>query len=153
MLLCSVALQRGLCAPRRSGSDAPEDLARAPKDDHLRSLAGVLDDLGRYLQRESVVSVAIAGEHRGHDAVMDYSDRRRAIAGGTMAIVPGERLVSGDVVIQLADGHVERAGERVSWRTVGVYGMDGERVAEAWLIALESAAFDEIWTALGRHAP
>jgi hypothetical protein len=31
--------------------------------------------------------------------------------------------------------------------------MDGKRVAEAWLIPLESADFDEIWTALGRHAP
>ena len=41
---------------------------------------------------------AIAGDHRGRDAVMDYFDRRRAIAGGTMTIVPGERLVSGDVV-------------------------------------------------------
>jgi ketosteroid isomerase-like protein len=96
---------------------------------------------------------AIAGEHRGRDAVLDYFDRRRAIAGGTMAIVPGERLVSGDVVIQLADGQVERDGEWLSWRTAGVYRMDGERVAEAWLIPLESAAFDEIWTALGRHGP
>ncbi len=94
---------------------------------------------------------AIAGDHRGRDAVMDYFDRRRAIAGGTMTIVPGERLVSGDVVLQLADGHVERDGAQLSWRTAGVYRMDGERVAEAWLVPLESAAFEEIWTALGRR--
>jgi ketosteroid isomerase-like protein len=94
---------------------------------------------------------AIAGDYRGRDAVMDYFDRRRAIAGGAMAIVPGERLVSGDVVVQLADGEVEREGERLNWRTAGVYRMDGEHVAEAWLVPLELAAFDEIWTALGRH--
>ena len=95
---------------------------------------------------------AIAGDHRGRDAVMDYFDRRRAIAGGAMVIVPGERLVSGDVVVQLADGEVERDGERLSWRTAGVYRMDGERVAEAWLVPLELAAFDAVWTALGGHS-
>jgi ketosteroid isomerase-like protein len=93
----------------------------------------------------------IAGDYRGRDAVMDYFDRRRAIAGGAMAIVSGERLVSDDVVVQLADGQVERDGKRLSWRTAGVYRMDGEHVAEAWLVPLESAAFDAIWTALGRH--
>jgi ketosteroid isomerase-like protein len=96
---------------------------------------------------------AIAGDHRGRDAVMNYFDRRRAIAGGRMAIVPGDQLVSGDVVLQLADGQVERDGERLSWRTAGVYRMDRGRVAEAWLVPLESAAFDEIWTALCRRAP
>lgn len=94
---------------------------------------------------------AIAGDHRGRDAVMDYFDRRRALAGGAMTIVAGERLVTGDVVIQRADGEIERDGERLRWRTVGVYRLDGQCVAEAWLIPLELTAFDEIWTALGRH--
>jgi uncharacterized protein len=95
----------------------------------------------------------IAGDHRGRDAVMDYFDRRRTLAGGAMTIAPGRQLVSGDVMLQFADGQLERDGERLSWRTVGVYRMDGERVAEAWLVPLESAAFDEIWTGLGRRAP
>ena len=54
----------------------------------------------------------IAGDHRGRDAVMAYFERRRALAGGAMTIVPGERLVSGDTVIQLADGLIERAANR-----------------------------------------
>ena len=95
----------------------------------------------------------IAGDYRGRDAVMDYFDRRRTIAGGAMTIVEGEQLVSGDVVIRLADGEVERDGEQLSWRTAGVYRMDGERVAEAWLVPLESVAFDEIWSGLCRRAP
>ena len=96
---------------------------------------------------------AIAGDHRGRDAVMDYFERRRAIAGGAMAIVAGERLVSGDVVIQLADGEVERDGERLRWRTAGVYRLDGERVAEAWLIPLELAEFEAVWKELARGLP
>ena len=92
---------------------------------------------------------AIAGDHRGRDAVMAYFERRRAMAGGAMAIVAGERLVAGDVVIQLADGEVERDGARLRWRTAGVYRMDGEHVAEAWLVPLELAAFDAVWKELG----
>ncbi len=88
----------------------------------------------------------IAGDHRGRDAVMAYFERRRALAGGAMTIVAGERVVSGDVVVQLADGQV---GERLRWRTVGVYRFEGERVAEAWLVPFDLAAFDAIWTALG----
>ena len=90
----------------------------------------------------------IAGDHRGRDAVMAYFERRRTLAGGAMTIVPGERLASGDVVIQLADGEIERDGERLRWRTAGVYRFDGEQVAEAWLVPLDLAAFDAIWTTL-----
>jgi uncharacterized protein len=89
---------------------------------------------------------AIAGDHRGRDAVMAYFDRRRALAGGAMTILPSERLIRDDTVVQFADGQLERDGERLRWRTVGVYRFDGERVAEAWLVPLESAAFDHIWT-------
>jgi ketosteroid isomerase-like protein len=95
---------------------------------------------------------AIAGDHRGRDAVMDYFERRRALAGGAMTILAGERLVSGDIVIQLADGEVERDGERLRWRTAGVYRMEGELVAEAWLVPLELAAFDAVWQELSRAA-
>ena len=91
---------------------------------------------------------AIAGDHRGRDAVMAYFERRRALAGGAMTIVAGERLVSDDVVVQLADGQIERDGEQQRWRTAGVYRFDGDRVAEAWLVPFELAAFDAIWKAL-----
>jgi ketosteroid isomerase-like protein len=86
----------------------------------------------------------IAGDHRGRDAVMAYFERRRALAGGAMTIVPGEQLVSGDTVIQRADGMI---GE-LRWRTVGIYRFDGDQVAEAWLVPLELDAFDAIWTNL-----
>ena len=87
----------------------------------------------------------IAGDHRGRDAVIAYFERRRALAGGAMTIVAGEQLVSGDTVIQLADGVI---GESLRWRTVGVYRFDGDRVAEAWLVPLDLAAFDAIWNGL-----
>ena len=55
-------------------------------------------------------------------------------------------------MVQLADGEIERDAERLRWRTAGVYRLDGERVAEAWLVPLELDGFDAVWTALGRPA-
>ncbi len=75
---------------------------------------------------------------------MAYFERRRALAGGAMTIVPGDGL-AGDTVIQLADGLIERDGEPLRWRTAGIYRFEGERVAEAWLVPLDLAAFDAIW--------
>jgi ketosteroid isomerase-like protein len=131
----------------RAFARAQSAMYRGADSDAVRDL--LTPDVVWHVPGESVIS----GDHRGRDAVLQYFERRRAIAGGAMAIVVGEQLVSGDVVVQFADGEVERDGDRLSWRTVGVYRMEGERVAEAWLVPLELAAFDEVWKALGRRTP
>jgi uncharacterized protein len=94
---------------------------------------------------------AIAGDHRGRDAVMRYFALRRELAGGRMMIVEHAELAHGDTVVRLADGEVELDGEPVRWRTAGVYRMRDALVAEAWLVPLELAAFDEIWHRLERR--
>lgn len=91
---------------------------------------------------------AIAGDHRGRDAVMAYFERRRALAGGRMVIEERRQIADGDTVVQLADGSMELGGETLRWRTAGVYRFDGEQVAEAWLVPLELDAFDAIWRRL-----
>jgi uncharacterized protein len=96
---------------------------------------------------------AIAGDHRGRDAVMRYFERRRELAGGRMAIVERAELAYMDTVVRLADGEVAIDAERLRWRTAGVYRMAGDLVAEAWLVPLELAAFDEIWHRLARARP
>jgi uncharacterized protein len=92
---------------------------------------------------------AIAGDHRGRDVVLEYFTRRRALAGGSMTITPRARLIFDDVVVQLADGAIERAGVVSTWRTAGIYRMRDDLVAEAWLIPLDSAMFETIWRQLG----
>ena len=68
-----------------------------------------------------------------------------------MTIVPGEQLVSGDTVIQLADGVIERDDETLRWRTTRASTTStATRSAEAWLVPLHLAAFDAIWTILTR---
>jgi len=90
-------------------------------------------------------SSPIAGEYRGREAVLDYFTTRRRLAGGAMKITKHAELAGTDVLVQLADGSVTSNGEEIAWRTAGVYRVAGGRIAEAWLVPLEAAAFDEAW--------
>ena len=95
---------------------------------------------------------AIAGDHRGRDAVMRYFDRRRRLAGGRMTIVEHAQLAKGDTVVRRADGEAELDGARLRWRTAGVYRMAGPNIAEAWLVPLDLAAFEEVWHRLAQRS-
>jgi ketosteroid isomerase-like protein len=89
---------------------------------------------------------AIAGEHRGVDAVLAYMEARRRMMDGTFRVtVHGSSLIAGRVV-QLAGGHAVRDGHDVSWETVGVFRVVGGRIAECWLVPFDQAAFDAIWS-------
>jgi ketosteroid isomerase-like protein len=90
---------------------------------------------------------AIAGEHRGVEAVLAYMDARRRIMDGTFRVtVHGASVIAGRVV-QLAGGTALRDGREVTWETVGVFRVSGGRIAECWLVPFDQAAFDAIWSA------
>src|SRR3954463_5891755 len=89
----------------------------------------------------------IAGHHRGIDAAVDYFLARRELAGGRMQIIEGGELEGDDVLIRLADGRATLAGSEVEWRTAGVYRVADGKIAEAWLVPLDLAAFDRAWEA------
>ena len=111
----------------------------APAD----SLMGVLD--------EGVVwhvpgASAIAGEHRGIEAVLEYFDTRRRMTDSTFRVtVHGAAVIAGRVV-QLAGGHGLRDGREVTWETVGVFRVVDGRIAECWLVPFDQAVFDQIWS-------
>jgi 2'-5' RNA ligase len=89
---------------------------------------------------------AIAGEHRGVEAVLAYMDRRRRIMDYSFRVeVHGAALIAGRVV-QLAGGRAMREGVEVEWETVGAFRVVEGRIAECWLIPFDQAAFDRIWT-------
>jgi RNA 2',3'-cyclic 3'-phosphodiesterase len=89
---------------------------------------------------------AIAGEHRGVDAVLAYMDARRRIMDGTFRVeMHGAAVIAGRVV-QLAGGRAVRDGLEVSWETVGVFRVSGGRIAECRLVPFDQAAFDRIWS-------
>ena len=91
----------------------------------------------------------IAGDHRGTEAVQRYFDERRVLAGNTLRITPLQAMADDEVVVELADGTATLGGEAAHWRTTGVYRIAGGRIAEAWLVPLDLAAFDAAWCRAG----
>ena len=83
---------------------------------------------------------------------MRYFEHRRRLACGRVTIVEQAQLAKGDTVVRLADGEVELDGEWLRWRTAGVYRLAASDIAEAWLVPLDLAAFEEIWPRLARRS-
>jgi ketosteroid isomerase-like protein len=88
----------------------------------------------------------IAGDHEGIEAVMDYFERRRALARATFRVHVREVLASGDLVIQLAGGTAELGGSEVEWETVGLFRVRDGKVAEGRLVPFDQYLFDAVWS-------
>ena len=89
----------------------------------------------------------IAGEYRGIDEVLGYFARRRDLAARTFRMHPGDLLTGdGDRVAVLTDGTATIGGVEQRWSTVGLYRLREGRVAACWLLPLDQAAFDAIWS-------
>jgi ketosteroid isomerase-like protein len=90
---------------------------------------------------------AIAGEYRGVDEVMAYFARRRDLAARSFRMHPGDLLTGdSDRVAVLTDGTATIGGVEHRWSTVGLYRLREGRVAACWLLPLDQAAFDAIWS-------
>jgi uncharacterized protein len=94
-------------------------------------------------------SSPIAGDHRGAAEVIAYFERRRRLAAATMRMKPGEMLELDGAVAQFVEGRAILDGSEVTWQTIGVYRTDGGLIQEAWLVPLDGALFDGIWS--GSH--
>jgi ketosteroid isomerase-like protein len=94
-------------------------------------------------------SSPIAGTYRGIDAVFGYFAHRRDRAGGTFRMQRRDVLAGeGDRIAALTDGTATIGGQPHAWSTVGLYDVAaGRRIAACWLLALDQAAFDAIWSA------
>ena len=89
----------------------------------------------------------IAGDYRGRDAVLGYFRLRRELAGGAIRVTTAGEAHHDEALVQLADGRASLGGEDVVWRTAGVYRVASGRIAEAWLVPLDSEHFDRVWAA------
>lgn len=89
---------------------------------------------------------AIAGDYEGIEAVLGYFARRRDLAGRTFRLRPREVLTGqGDWVAALTDGGAVIGGREVGWSTVGLYRIEGGRIAECRLLPFEAEVFDAVW--------
>jgi uncharacterized protein len=89
----------------------------------------------------------IAGSYRGLDEVVSYMLARRELADGTFRMHRLDVLTgSGDTIAVLTDGTAVVRGAERRWSTVGLYRFVAGRVAECWLLPLDQAEFDDVWT-------
>lgn len=110
------------------------------------SVQAVLDLLAEDIVWHVPGTSPIAGDHRGREGVAAYFEHRRELASATMVMHPGPLLADGDAVVQLVDGTAELGGRQVEWRTAGVYRIEDGRVSEVWLVPLDLAVFDRLWS-------
>jgi len=90
---------------------------------------------------------AIAGTYHGVDEVLGYFTRRRALADATFRLHRRDVLTGeGDRVAALTDGTATIAGQPRAWSTVGLYEIRDGRIAACWLLPLDAAEFDAIWS-------
>jgi hypothetical protein len=109
--------------------------------------AGVRDVLTEDIAWHVPGENAIAGDYHGIDEVLAYFARRRDLADRTFRMHPRDILVGdGDHVAALTDGTAVIDGAERRWSTVGLYRISEDRVAECWLLPLDPAAFDAIWS-------
>ena len=88
---------------------------------------------------------AIAGDYYGRDEVTAYFEHRRDLAQSTFAIELRRLLADDEYGLTLADGRAEFGGRVREWQTVGLYRVQGRRIAQGRLIPFDQAVFDEIW--------
>lgn len=90
----------------------------------------------------------IAGAYRGIDQVFAYFADRRDRAGGTFRMHRRDVLAGdGPRIAALTDGTVRIGGVEHEWSTVGLYEITPEqRIGACWLLPLDQAAFDAIWS-------
>jgi acyl-CoA thioesterase FadM/ketosteroid isomerase-like protein len=88
----------------------------------------------------------IAGDHRGRDGVLAYFARRRALADASMRMETVATAAHDTAVVHLTDGRARLAGTDAAWRTAGVYRIADDRIAEVWLVPLDLAQFDALWS-------
>ncbi len=91
----------------------------------------------------------IAGTYRGLDEVFGYFRYRRDLAQASFRMHRKDILVGeGDRLAALTDGMATLGGREQHWSTVGLYTLTpGLRIAACWLLPLDAAAFDAIWSA------
>jgi ketosteroid isomerase-like protein len=130
---------------------ASESLSRLHKAQGTFYAGGPAAPLRDLLTRDVVWRVpgdnAIAGAYTGIDAVMEYFARRRDMAARTFRMHPGELLVGeGEHAAVLTDGTAVLRGAEQSWSTLGLYRFRGNRIAACFLLPLDPAEFDRVWS-------
>jgi ketosteroid isomerase-like protein len=96
------------------------------------------DDVVYYFPGRSPV----AGTYRGREAVVGLFRAFASLFDGPIEMSTHDVVASEAHVVDLATYAGSRGGERFTWNTVRLYHVDGDRIAEIWLMIGDQYAFD-----------
>ena len=88
----------------------------------------------------------LSGDHRGPEAVVAHLGRFMELSGGTFALTTESATESGDLVATTVRFTAQREGAAdLDQRGVDVFRVEGDRIAEIWLIGEDQAVEDQFW--------
>ena len=103
--------------------------------------AMLTEDVAWHVPGESEIS----NVYRGRDDVLRHFARRRELTNATFRITVHGVLADDERAVILASGECSRGGRRDRWRTVSVFRIERDRIAECWVMPYDQALFDSIW--------
>ena len=88
----------------------------------------------------------LSGDHQGPAAVVAHLGRFMELSGGTFALETESATESGNLVATTVRFTAQRAGAAdLDQHGVDVFRVEGDRIAEIWLIGEDQRAEDEFW--------
>ena len=84
----------------------------------------------------------VAGTYQGREAVLGLFRAFAALFDAPLEMSTHDVVASEAHVLDLATYSGSRRGERFTWNTVRLYHVDGDRIAEIWLMIGDQYAFD-----------
>lgn len=88
----------------------------------------------------------LSGDHVGPDAIVAHLGRFMALSGGTFTLETESATESGTLVATTVRFTARREGAAdLDQHGVDVFRVEGDRIAEIWLIGEDQAAEDRFW--------
>lgn len=112
--------------------------------------AGDMDALAETLTAAAVWhqpgSNQLSGDHTGPAAIVAHLGAFMTLSGGTFALETESVTESGDLVATTVRFTAQRPdGSRLDQHGVDVFRVEGDQIAEIWLIGEDQAAEDQFW--------
>ena len=141
-------VRTGLTVERRTAQELLDRLHRAENEYYAGGDSRALSDLLAGDVRWSVPGDnAFAGVYIGVADVLDYMERRRRLAACTLRLVRRDVLVGrGQRIAAVTDGVALRSDKVHTWGTAGLYEVAEGRIRRCWMLPLDAADFDAIWS-------
>ena len=138
----------GMTVERRTAQELLDRLHRVQNEYYAGGDSrGLSDLLAGDVQWSVPGDNALAGVYIGVAEVLDYMKRRRRLAASTLRLVRRDVLVGrGQRIAAVTDGVVLRSGKVHTWGTAGLYEVADGRIRRCWLLPLDAADFDAIWS-------